>query len=385
MEKKSIAFTAVFMIVIVLLGLKSFCSLIDFYVNDVTDYNEWTADLGNRFETDEASSFYGKLQFINFNGAVRSVLGQHEMNGVIKLNNGHLLRPHNPAADEVVQGYAENIIALNRYLNEKGIAFVYVVPPYTVNKYDPELPAGIHDYANENLDRLLKPIEAAGVDVMDLRKIIREDGLDHYDMMYKTDHHWTTRGAFYAYGKLEERLVEKLRCKVDARVSDIANYDVITYEQWHLGSYGQRTGAYYAGIDDFDLFVPKFPTKIQRLADSETGSMPELLYDMEPLQSRDTKSMYTYDHVFDNTLENYRNLDCPNDKKILILTDSFGKAFTPYLVMGFQEVQYVSDEDMAQFTKEYINQCSPDAVIILYHADCLDDHNDKLNFTDFNS
>ena len=162
MEKKSIAFTAVFMIVIVLLGLKSFCSLIDFYVNDVTDYNEWTADLGNRFETDEASSFYGKLQFINFNGAVRSVLGQHEMNGVIKLNNGHLLRPHNPAADEVVQGYAENIIALNRYLNEKGIAFVYVVPPYTVNKYDPELPAGIHDYANENLDRLLKPIEAAG-------------------------------------------------------------------------------------------------------------------------------------------------------------------------------------------------------------------------------
>ena len=149
MEKKSIAFTAVFMIVIVLLGLKSFCSLIDFYVNDVTDYNEWTADLGNRFETDEASSFYGKLQFINFNGAVRSVLGQHEMNGVIKLNNGHLLRPHNPAADEVVQGYAENIIALNRYLNEKGIAFVYVVPPYTVNKYDPELPAGIHDYANE--------------------------------------------------------------------------------------------------------------------------------------------------------------------------------------------------------------------------------------------
>lgn len=95
--------------------------------------------------------------------------------------------------------------------------------------------------------------------------------------------------------------------------------------------------------------------------------------------------MYTYDHVFDNTLENYRNLDCPNDKKILILTDSFGKAFTPYLVMGFQEVQYVSDEDMAQFTKEYIDQCSPDAVIILYHADCLDDHNDKLNFTDFNS
>lgn len=382
-RKKHLAFTLVFIIVIALLGLKSFCSLIDFYVNDVTDYNEWTADLGNRFETDEASSFFGKLQFINFNGAVRNVLGQHEMNEVTKLNNGHLLRPHNQANRDVLKTYSDNVIALNRYLKEKGIAFLYVVPPYTVSKYDPELPIGVHDYANENLDYFLAPLASAGVDVMDLREIIREDGLDHYDMMYKTDHHWTTRAAFYSYGKLEERLVEKLRCEIDERVGDIASYDVITYEKWHLGSYGQRTGVYYAGIDDFDLFIPKFPTKIRRLSDTETGAMPELLYDMEPLQNKDTKSKYTYDHVFDDTLDDYRNLDCPNDKKIMILTDSFGKALTPYLVMGFQEVQYVSEEDMGTFTKDYIEQCSPDAVVILYHADCLDDHNEKLNFTAF--
>ncbi|MDE7199084.1 MAG: hypothetical protein K2O15_09385, partial [Lachnospiraceae bacterium] len=58
-------------------------------------------------------------------------------------------------------------------------------------------------------------------------------------------------------------------------------------------------------------------------------------------------------------------------------------ALTPYLVMGFQEVRYVADDEMEQFTKEYIDQYAPDAVIILYHADCLSDQNDKLNFIDF--
>lgn len=382
-KRKHLSFTVVFMIVIVLLGLKSFQGLVDFYVNDVTDYNEWTADLGNRFETDEASSFFGKLQFINFNGAVRNVLGQREMNEVTKLKNGHLLRPHYPAGEDMLKTYSDNVIALDHYLKEKGIPLIYVTPPYTVSKYDPELPTGVHDYANENLDRFLDPLEQAGVDVMDLRKLMKDDGIDHYDMMYKTDHHWTTEAAFYAYGKLEDRLVEKLHCEVDERVSDIASYDVITYEKWHLGSYGQRTGVYYAGIDDFKLFVPRFSTTIQRLSDLEQGSMPQLLYDMEPLQNRDMKSKYTYDHVFDDTLDNYRNLDCPNDRKIMILTDSFGKALTPYLVMGFQEVRYVADDEMEQFTKESIDQYAPDAVIILYHADCLSDHNDKLNFIDF--
>ncbi len=380
---KHLTFTVVFMIVIVLLGIKSFQGLVDFYVNDVTDYNEWTADLGNKFETDEASSFYGKLQFINFNGAVRNVLGQHEMNNIIKLNNGYLLQPHYPADDNLLKTYSDNVIALDRYLKEEGIAFIYVVPPYTVSKYDPELPTGIYDYANANIDRFMELLEPAGVPTMDLRELMHEDGLNQYDMMYKTDHHWTTEAAFYTYGKLEDRLVDQLHCKVDGRVSDIDNYDVITYEKWHLGSYGQRTGSYFAGIDDFNLFVPTFSTTIQRLSDSQQGSMPDLLYDMEPLQSKNTKSKYTYDHVFDNSLDNYRNPDCANDKKIMILTDSFGKALTPYLVMGFQEVRYVPEDDMEQFTKNYIDRYSPDAVIVLYHADCLSDQNDKLNFTGF--
>lgn len=368
-KRENITFLATFMIVIVLLGTVSFANLVNFYVNDVTDYNEWSADLGNRFETDEATSFCGKMQFVNFNGAVRNMLGQHEMNGVVKLNNGYLNTTFPYTEDSILEEYADKVIALDRYLKEKDIALLYVVPPYTVSKYDMELPAGIEDYGNDNFDRFISLLDQEEVEVMDFRELMHEEGIDQYDMMYRTDHHWTTRAGFYAYGKLEEWLVAHLDCEVDERVGNIENYDIITYEKWHLGSRGQRTGIYYAGIDDFELFMPKFNTSLENSV-QEYGTLQELVYNMEPLRDRDYKSRYTYDYVLDNSHGDYKNHNCKNDKKILISTDSFGKAVNPYLIMGFREVRFGPVEKM---TREYIDEYSPDAVILLYYVNCLTD------------
>lgn len=378
-KKENIAFTVVFLIVIALLGTVSFRNLVDFYVNDAVDYNEWTSDLGNKFETDEASSFYGKMRFVNFNGAVRNVLGQHEMNGVVKLNNGYLLHPLSYTSDSTLEKYADTVISLDRFLQERGIAFIYAVPPYTVSKYDTELPAGISDYGNDNIDRFINLLDRAEVEVMDFRELMYEDGIDQYDMMYKTDHHWTTEAGFYAYGKLEDWLVANLDCEVDERVGDINSYNIVKYEKWHLGSNGQRTGIYFAGIDDFDLFVPEFYTNIQN-EEQICGSMQDLIYDMEPLQNRDYQSRYTYDNVLENALGNYINPECVNDQKILISTDSFGKAVNPYLIMGFREVRFCAGEQM---TKDYIDQYSPDAVILLYYPDCLAETSDTFSFGEF--
>ncbi len=46
----------VFVFATIIIGLLSFTNLVNFYVNEETDYNEWTADLGNKFETDVATT-----------------------------------------------------------------------------------------------------------------------------------------------------------------------------------------------------------------------------------------------------------------------------------------------------------------------------------------
>ena len=379
---RNYAYIAVFLVIIIGLGFLSYRKLTKFYINQEKDYNEWTPDLGSKFETDIASTFFNKFGFVNLNGAVCNALNQPCMNGVVKLNNGYLLTTLPYSSDEVLRTYADSTIRFDEYLKNRGTVLVYANTPYTSSKYDPQLPIGINDYGNDNCDRFLQMLKDAGVDTIDFRETMHDDGIDQYSMMYKTDHHWTTKAGLYAYGILEDYIVDKTGCDVDERISDIQNYTVTTYKKWHLGSRGQRTGIYYAGIDDFDLIIPNFDTSIQNGAGT-VGNMQDLMINMEPLANKDYTSRYTYDSVLGGSIGHFTNLDCKNDIKVLIITDSFGKAVAPYLAMGFAQIDYVYDADVSGVTPEFIESMDPDVVIMMYYPEFLLEGRQPFSFSGF--
>lgn len=379
---RNYAYIAVFLVIIIGLGFLSYRKLTKFYINQEKDYNEWTPDLGSKFETDIASTFFNKFGFVNLNGAVCNALNQPCMNGVVKLNNGYLLTTLPYSSDEVLRTYADSTIRFDEYLKNRGTVLVYANTPYTSSKYDPQLPIGINDYGNDNCDRFLQMLKDAGVDTIDFRETMYDDGIDQYSMMYKTDHHWTTKAGLYAYGVLEDYVVGKTGCDVDERISDIQNYTVTTYKKWHLGSRGQRTGIYYAGIDDFDLIIPNFDTSIQNGAGT-VGNMQDVMINMEPLANKDYTSRYTYDSVLGGSLGHFTNLDCKNDIKVLLITDSFGKAVAPYLAMGFAQIDYVYDADVSGVTPEFIESIDPDVVIMMYYPEFLLEGRQPFSFSGF--
>ena len=379
---RNYAYIAVFLVIIIGLGFLSYRKLTKFYINQEKDYNERTPDLGSKFETDIASTFFNKFGFVNLNGAVCNALNQPCMNGVVKLNNGYLLTTLPYSSDEVLRTYADSTIRFDEYLKNRGTVLVYANTPYTSSKYDPQLPIGINDYGNDNCDRFLQMLKDAGVDTIDFRETMHDDGIDQYSMMYKTDHHWTTKAGLYAYGILEDYIVDKTGCDVDERISDIQNYTVTTYKKWHLGSRGQRTGIYYAGIDDFDLIIPNFDTSIQNDAGT-VGNMQDLMINMEPLANKDYTSRYTYDSVLGGSIGHFTNLDCKNDIKVLIITDSFGKAVAPYLAMGFAQIDYVYDADVSGVTPEFIESMDPDVVIMMYYPEFLQEGKQPFSFSGY--
>lgn len=379
---RNYAYIAVFLVIIIGLGFLSYRKLTKFYINQEKDYNEWTPDLGSKFETDIASTFFNKFGFVNLNGAVCNALNQPCMNGVVKLNNGYLLTTLPYSSDEVLRTYADSTIRFDEYLKNRGTVLVYANTPYTSSKYDPQLPIGINDYGNDNCDRFLQMLKDAGVDTIDFRETMHDDGIDQYSMMYKTDHHWTTKAGLYAYGILEDYIVDKTGCDVDERISDIQNYTVTTYKKWHLGSRGQRTGIYYAGIDDFDLIIPNFDTSIQNDAGT-VGNMQDVMINMEPLANKDYTSRYTYDFVLGGSIGHFTNLDCKNDIKLLIITDSFVKAVAPYLAMGFAQIDCVYDADVSGVTPEFIESMDPDVVIMMYYPEFLQEGKQPFSFSGF--
>lgn len=166
---RNYAYIAVFSVIIIGLGFLSYRKLTKFYINQEKDYNEWTPDLGSKFETDIASTFFNKFGFVNLNGAVCNALNQPYMNGVVKLNNGYLLTTLTYSSDPVLRTYADSTIRFDEYLKNRGTVLVYANTPYTSSKYDPQLPIGINDYGNDNCDRFLQMLKDAGVDTIDFR------------------------------------------------------------------------------------------------------------------------------------------------------------------------------------------------------------------------
>ncbi|WP_026662083.1 alginate O-acetyltransferase AlgX-related protein [Butyrivibrio proteoclasticus] len=374
-------YTTIFVALIAILGTLSLSKLCNFYINDEKDLIEWTPQLGSKFETEVASNFSNKFEFINLNGAVRNLIGQKSMNGVIKLDNTYLLTTMNHCSDESIDKFADNLSAFNTYLDSKGIPLLYASTPYTLSKYGSELPTGVEDYGNDNIDRLIAALNSRNIDTIDFRQTMHDDGIEHYDMMYRTDHHWTTEAGFYAFGKIEDYIVSKTGCTIDPRVSDIKNYTITNYPKWHLGSRGQRTGIYYAGIDDFNLILPDFDTSISGY--SKTGTVQDVMINMQPLENRNYRSKHTYDFVLGGTLGHYNNLNSPNDLKILFITDSFGYAVGEYMIMDFKEVEYQYDQNSKNITPDYIEKYNPDVVVMLCYPQIISDDSTSFDYEAF--
>lgn len=355
----------VFLFFIGISGVMSLKQLMDYYVYDENPSSEWAPQMGDELEADYSSVFWGKMQYVNLNGLCRSLLNQQEMNGITKLNNGWLASVVSDNNIDIVIQNAQKVGELNHYLEENNIQLLYVIAPDTVSKYDNQLPKGVQDYTNEKLDVFVEELEAEEVNYIDLREEMYADGIDQYEFFYKTDHHWNVRGGLYAASKIIESAEKMLRIDIDDGITDINNYHVENYSQWHLGSRGQRVGRYFAGIDDFEIMYPKFMTEIVRTSDDTEGSFQEIFISYDALHNKNYASRYTYDKTYRYSIESdFLNKDASGKKNVIVLSDSMGRVVTPYLSLGFTEVDALGYETI---TQQLIEEKQPDFMIILLH------------------
>lgn len=309
-------------------------------------------------------NFPWKTNLIDFNGWVRLLTGQREMNGVVKLNNGYLTQvAGQKASEELIAANVEEILRYNAYCSAQGIEVLFAQPAYKISKWDEQLPTGVTDGHNDTIDEMLRRLEEGGVRTLDLRECMREDGQNPYELYYKTDHHWTTEGAFYGYRKIAERLAQDTGTALDGKLLDLKQYEIETYPGWHLGIRGQRTGKAFAGIDDYDLIYPKFETHIYNRENGKTQSLKDALVKTEVFENRNAAQRYTYDQAYSrNDINQLVSRDAVSDLKVLLLSDSYKYAIDPYFLMTYREFHVESYREMSA---EMLRKYQPDVVVIL--------------------
>jgi len=302
-----------------------------------------------------------KGAYINLHGWMAGNMGQRVMNEVIKLNNGWLYRQKEKAPEEYLRKSATSIQGLSERANGQ---YLYVQTPPKLSKYENQLPSGIEDADNPELDFLLACLAEYGVETMDFRDILHDAGIGLYGALYQTDHHWTPETGFFAAIAIAQRLCGRWGIQADVPAMDFANYEIETYPRWHMGSEGIRVGRYFSGvIDDYHLITPRFDTRIQNMETGKTGDFTETLVDRSFLQTFNVWDRMTYDGVYGRSFGWYRNLsEDAIPKKILLVTDSMGTVVAPFLILTFQEVYTAW-----RITDELLDDFAPDMIVEIRH------------------
>lgn len=104
---------------------------------------------------------------------------------------------------EEMADYAQQLDARNRWLNDRGIRYVFVIAPTKASIYPEYLPPGFErPRLNKKVDSLVSYLkDHTGVKVIDLRDVERANK-DKGELYYALDGHWNTLGAYYGYREI---------------------------------------------------------------------------------------------------------------------------------------------------------------------------------------
>lgn len=355
-------------------------SLYTKFSNKLSELNEKCQDkkeILNRWTTNKLMGYMYIIELSKkYDSIIKwNIVDNREYNGVMKLEDGHLVSFSNRKDMSQIK---KNIVELNGYCKNKDIEFIYVSAPGKFNKNEEKYNS--LDFSNENADDVLAGLKENNVRYIDIRENIEEQGWLLRDLFFKTDHHWLPETGFWATGIIAEYLNNNNIAKCDLSLLDMKKYHKVVYENMYIGSRGKKNLA-ISSPEDISLIYPDFKTEIRYKIPSmnmdKTGDF-SIMYDMECLNPEDEAHPFSYEAYFSY---NYGDVPCisienmlpVNDKKVLIIKDSFANTINPFLAIQFKHTDILDVRCFDGSVHNFIKVTKPDVVIVLCYIEDLSD------------
>ena len=367
-----------------------------FKINDdkkMPDFNKYEAKVdGIKLKINDYTGkhFLGRLMLSKVAGEQNSFLQWKHGKGstandseVLFMENGYLTYVQPKESEDSIAEIANSLADFQGWLAERNIKFLYVNAGSKVNPDDRQLlkQFAVLEYTNENGDTLQKHLSDKGVAYVDMRREMKEAGLDWYSAYYRTDHHWTTATGMWAAGVIAEKLDAEYGFVFDKKIFDGKKYFSDSYT-WKGGQWNSAhsTSGYDCPREEYTYYLPAFPTlfsvEIPTRGIERQGEYKDTLIDMQKVmdgkQYSDADLAKVPDAYHNAMWRNdavgiFKNLlPVENDKKLLVLQDSFGWYLTTYLACGVKEVHVIHPMAFDGSIHAYIEEFKPDTVIVLY-------------------
>ena len=222
----------------------------------------------------------------------------------------------------------------NDYLASKDIKFLYFVCPDKKTIYPEYFPSTIHaDNTKESvLEYLDGRMAGSGIEYINPKDYLTaaKGNVLLYNKLYDVTH-WNDRGAFIGHALIDEKIQQWFD---DVPPLEESNFDLETV---HVDS---LDNAKFAIDEDVPLYS---------LRDDAMADYTELL---KPSMDCNTDTFYTH-HI---------NQTAPNNRRLLVFTDSYFQSYQKFYDNRFKEVYFVHRQNY-DYVQYFVNLVFPDMVI----------------------
>ena len=177
---------------------------------------------------------------------------------------------------------------------------------------------------------------------------------DEY-IYFRTDHHWTALGAYYAYEEF-------------AKVKEVK---AISLDRFEKKSFGEFLGSFYTNTnssamkknpDELIAYMPPYKTKLQF---TQTDGQVIDWYLVNDVSSYPVSQKYSAFTAADNPYTVIENQSREKGKTCVMIKESFANAVIPYMVYNYKKVYVVDYRYYQQGFIQLAQEVGADDVIFI--------------------
>ena len=243
----------------------------------------------------------------------------------------------------------QNINYLSQLVEKTDIPVYVAMIPTAAEIWRDQLPEGA-----DSMDQwaYLEQVKDTGAIYVDVGGLLAE----HSDesIFYRTDHHWTSLGAYYGYaafmealGATPEALGEKTTVSTDFN-----------------GTLYSTSGVHWLTPDEIDTYVSGEGVTVT-VNDGQTESTHGL-YVEENLIGKDK---YTYFMGGNNPLYIIENPNAATDETLLVVRDSYADSLAPFLSQQYGTIYMIDLRYYRTPVADYAASIGADAILVNYSVE----------------
>ena len=289
--------------------------------------------------------------WIGVKSSGEKVLGKKENNGVYLGKDGYLMEKFEKPSEGDLKSKVDEINSM--ISNMENVNKYFILVPNSVKILEDKLPAYAPN-ANElvYIDRVKSSLDN-NIKFIDVYETLYSNR-DKY-IYYKTDHHWTTKGAYLAYEKFMEGM------GMSPHGEDY--FDIRNVTDSFYGSLYSKSGFRGLDSDSIELYIPKQDEGVI-VEYIDEGKDSSSIYNMDNLRRKDKYTVF-----LDGNHPLIRiNTNTDNRKKLLIIKDSYANSFIPFLTGHFSQIHVVDPRYYDKDINTLIQDHGINNLLIIYNT-----------------